>query len=450
MKKNKKFIFSIATVSLVASLVAMPIVAASCSTNAKTSNQANVANFLIKANGYTDAMVKLDVETATLAGGWGDTRSLLKGKDGRETLVVVGATQIVANDGIQAKGSLKRTDVEAVKKMFQDAVLDKENKNLYINVKDKKGVEKEKFVFSVYDHGNYSSIAEDAKISVDTKGTEVNAYQTALVDGGDYFEKTESGEFKRKSNTPKLKIRFIPSNDPAGVGQASKKLETYLNKKGFNVNITVATDYNAAALSLKNGSIDIAFLPAGSWAKEATGTNFILSAGRDVQVVDPYVSVNNTTTPAFENEKLLVNALNGYKTFNEKNKIKQIKDGKETTESRDLYVPKTSDLAATAADPEHGYTEELKSKVDALITEGKGNLPVVGYYRSYIMAKKDSPIAKKIEQALNEQGSNWKLNWDEVKDLIKYAYTSTTSSASYIFPEAWFKKHFIGFKTFQG
>ncbi|WP_272869775.1 hypothetical protein [Mycoplasma miroungirhinis] len=43
-----------------------------------------------------------------------------------------------------------------------------------------------------------------------------------------------------------------------------------------------------------------------------------------------------------------------------------------------------------------------------------------------------------------------KIKLDEVRDLIKYAYTSTTSSASYIFHEAWFKKHFIGFNTFQG
>ncbi|MBU4691302.1 PhnD/SsuA/transferrin family substrate-binding protein [Mycoplasma zalophi] len=423
MKKNKKLLFSVATLGLVAALASIPVVAASCAKN-------ETKSLLVKANGYSDQMTKLDLGTATLAGGWGDTRSLIKNGD---NLVVVGATEVIANDGVQVRPDLKRGDVEAIQAILKDAIKDRNAEQLQI-----KGTNgKNKFVFAVYNHNDYSTIAEDAKIAVDTEGTKVNAYQTPLVDGSDYFEKTDNG-YVQKANSETFKMQFIPSNDPAEVRIASQALENYLKAKGYNVQITTATEYNTAANALRSKTIDLAFLPAGSWAQQGKGTNFILVAGRGVQIVDPYLSIENTTTPAINDEKILIDAMNGYKTFN-------VAAGEKNV----LYVPADAEKAPKAVDATNGYSATLKGVVDGLIEAGKGSLPVVGFYRSYIMAKKDSPIAKKIQEALNQQGKNWKLPWSEVKDLISFAYTSTTSSASYIFPEAWFKKHFEGFKSFK-
>ncbi|QKT05708.1 PhnD/SsuA/transferrin family substrate-binding protein [Mycoplasma sp. OR1901] len=434
MKKTKNLFLSISKLGSLMTIATLPVIAASCSNSNSGTSKAD-ANFkLVKANGYSDEMTKLDLGTATLAAGWGDTRALIKNSN---NLVVVGATETIANDGVQARSTLKRGDVEAIKSILQHAIKDKQNPKLQIS--DIQNPGKTKFVFKTYSHNDYSSVDENGQIIIDTKGTKVNTYGTPLVDGSDYFVKNQDGTFARKQGSNnKFKIQFIPSSDPAEVRKASQALETYLNEKGYNIEISTATEYNAAANALKEGSIDVAFLPAGSWAEQAQGTNFILVAGRGVQIIDPYESVTNTTTPAFKDEKILVDAINGYNTFNAKN-------GKSK-----LYIPNTLENAPQTVDEQNGYSQVLKNKVESIINAANGNVPVVGFYRSYVMAKKDSEIAVKIQNALKTQGSNWTLPWDEVKGLIKFAYTSTTSSGSYIFPEAWFKKHFTGFTSFKG
>ncbi|MBN4084094.1 PhnD/SsuA/transferrin family substrate-binding protein [Mycoplasma sp. CSL10166] len=433
MKKTKKLFITTLKLATLTTLGTFPILVASCSNSTKQNDKNSKSEFnLIKANGYSDEMTKLDLGTATLAAGWGDTRVLIKNSN---NLVAVGATEIIANDGVQARSNLKRGDVEAIKIILQSAIRDKSNPQLQIS--DIQNPGKTKFVFTTYSHNDYSSVDENGQIIIDTKGTKVNTYGTPLIEGSDYFDINNGVVTRKENSTNKFKIQFIPSSDPAEVRKASQALEKYLNDKGYNIEISTATEYNAAANALREGSIDVAFLPAGSWAEQAQGTNFILVAGRSVQIIDPYESTTNTTTPAFTDEKILVDAINGYNTFNSQNEKK-------------LYIPQNIENAPKKVDNENGYNEALKTKVDSLINSANGNLPVVGYYRSYIMAKKDSEIALKIKNALETQGSNWTLPWDEVKGLIKFAYTSTTSSGSYIFPEAWFKKHFTGFKSFKG
>ncbi|WP_277870954.1 hypothetical protein [Metamycoplasma phocicerebrale] len=180
---------------------------------------------------------------------------------------------------------------------------------------------------------------------------------------------------------------------------------------------------------MKSGSIDIAFLPIDTWATQSGDSSFILQAGRDVQIIDPYVSLDNTSQPKFSDEKMLVEAFNNYKTFN--------KDS--------LYINK--DKTKNPDKTSEGYTQDLKNHIDELAKTG-ADLPKVGFYRAYIFVNKDSKIYEIVSKALKEQGSNWTLNWKDVKEEVIYGYTSTTSASSFTYPEQWFKKHFKGFTSF--
>lgn len=431
MTKSKKLFISLGLATVAMATVAG--ITVSCGRAEKDGQLANAQ----KTGSYADSMMKLASGDVTLVGAWSDARFYANQE--AENLVVVGATDYISNDGVQARNTLSAKDIAAVQQLFIETIKKSQDKNetaLRMEIKNKN-----KSIFAVYNHDSYSAITDlSTEIKYDQAGNKAKAYsKTPEGKAAEYLEIVD-GKVKQVAGSKDLKIVFIPSADTTLLTEATEKLKNYFKSLGINnITISVSNDYNVAASQLKAGTIDVAFLPVDTWSKKAEGTFFILQAGRDVQIVDPYKSTTNVSTPALgmENEKELVEALNHYKQFNNKAGAK-----------RSLYIDglKANRPANVVAGQ---YSEKLKNAVDALkeVPAGK-KLPTVGYYRSYIYARKGSVIEKMITKALQEQGSNWKLKFEDVKEHIIYGYTSTTSSSSFTYPEEWFKKHFTGFTGF--
>ncbi|QSF13867.1 PhnD/SsuA/transferrin family substrate-binding protein [Mycoplasma sp. Mirounga ES2805-ORL] len=426
MKKFSKLGFIAISASTV---IAAPALSAGCS---KKINM----NVTVKTAGYSDSVAKLIQKDITVTGAWSDAVTVYGAKkfpDEYKKVKAIGVTDFIQNDGIQARGTLKADDVKGVQQMFINVINEaaKQAKGKPESAtsltwdfgKKKDGKTVCESIFKIYNHDGYSAVALDAELKINANGDMKKAYQTPLEQGGDYF----NNDGTWKTNAKALEIQFIPSGDATIVKEATAKLEKYINETlKFKVKITVSSNYNAAAQALSKDSIDIAFLPVDTWAKLSGKSNFIVQAGRDVQIIDPYLE-GNPAAPALNNEIELINAFNHYKEFNNNN----------------LYVSGNKSERPTAV--VEGYSANLKNAVDNL---KEGTLPPVGYYRSYIFARTDSEIYRLVTNAIKEQGANWKLKWDNVKQYVKFGYTSTTSSSSYTYPEHWFAKHFDGFESF--
>ncbi|QJG66912.1 PhnD/SsuA/transferrin family substrate-binding protein [Mycoplasma phocoenae] len=449
--KKYSILFTLGTIAT--SIVGTGLVSAACS------NVTNTKDITIKTGSYDDQIKKVASSTITLAGAWRDARFFAG--DEAENLVVVGATDPISNDGIQAKPGMKQGDIDVLSKIFLDTIAEankqlkpisklqkqlkkakteEEKANLTQQIEEAKKKaslvmelkNKTKQLFNIYSHDGYTKLGPNSNIRYNQNGDTKKAYSKTPEAGSDFFNIKEDGTWTPKENK-EIKIMFIPSNDPKNVTTASSKLQKYINEKyNINTKITVAVDYKSASQQLKNNQIDLAFLPVNSWADLSGDSFFILQAGRSVQIVDPYKSLTNTSEAAINDETILVNAMNNYKKFG----------------SKKLYISADSSQNPQST-IENQYAAELKNVVDSLVTDKTNSLPNVGFYRSYIYAKKGTEIEKIITKALKEQGSEWKLNWEDVKEHIQYGYTDTTSSASYTYPEKWFKKHFIGFKSFK-
>lgn len=384
----------------------------------------------IKAASYADALGKVATGDATVAGGWFDSR-FYAGKEA-ENIAVIGVSNSISNDGIQANKNIKKGDVTAIQKLFIDTI-----KQAKADAKAKKesnltykAGEKIKDIFAIYNHDGYSKVAEDAEIVYDINGSKQKAYSNKLAEGSDYFDITSENKVVMKAGAKPFRIIVIPSSDPKLISEAAEKLQKYFHEQGLtNIEVSVGTDYNTAAQSLASNAYQLGFFPVKTWQEYTDGSSFILQAGRDVQIVDPYESKEKSYAPKFNDEKLLIEAANHYKEFN----------------NSSLYI--NSDPTKNPNAVVEGYSAELKAAIDE-IAKDNTELPKVGYYRAYIFARKDSELYKIVNDALKAQGSNWVLEWKDVKKHVKYVYTSTTSASSFQYPEAWFKKHFKGFESF--
>lgn len=428
MKKSKKLLFGLG--GLTAFIPATTLLSAGCK-DTKTAES-------IKTSGYTDSIVKLNSGDITMMGAWGDARQFAK--EDWDKLVAVGASDIISNDGVQAREDLKEDDIKAVQNLFLEAIRQanadkKAEKETDLTYKDDK--EEIQSMFKIYNHDDYGKLGYDSTI-VTSSGETKKAYNAKPEAGGDYFEVAADGKVTWKGKD-KFKIQFIPSSDPALVTKVTKGLQKWMNKQlgkedGEAIEISVSSSYEAAATVLASKNQDIAFLPVGTWSEKCPEAKFILTSGRSVQIIDPYKSVDAPSIPAITDEKILVDAMNHYRTFN--------KSDKEAINW--IYIDK--DAAKNPKEATEGYPEELKKVIDGLATGA--DLPIVGYYRSYIYVKKGSEIEKLITKELKEKGSDWKLKWDDVKEHVTFGFTGTTSSASYVYPEKWFTKHFEGFESF--
>ncbi len=85
-----------------------------------------------------------------------------------------------------------------------------------------------------------------------------------------------------------LNVVFVPSRDAAEILEATEPLaellKTELNALGYNfetINVTVSSDYAAAAEAARAGTADVVFLPGGTYVTYADGLVPILAAARD-------------------------------------------------------------------------------------------------------------------------------------------------------------------------
>lgn len=84
-----------------------------------------------------------------------------------------------------------------------------------------------------------------------------------------------------------LKLEFVPSRDPGEIISATNDLKQLLidkmAEKGYtigNVDIAVSDTYEAAGEALSSGSVDVAWLPGGTYALYSDETEVILTATR--------------------------------------------------------------------------------------------------------------------------------------------------------------------------
>ena len=85
----------------------------------------------------------------------------------------------------------------------------------------------------------------------------------------------------------KLSIGFVPSRDPEEIVSATDPLKDLLKaelkKEGYDVDkidITVGTNYEAVGESLSAGTLDIGFIPGGTYVLYDDGADVILTATR--------------------------------------------------------------------------------------------------------------------------------------------------------------------------
>ena len=448
--KAKKLLIILGSVTT----LAMPIATlVSCGSTAGTPKFAYNHVPVVKTSSYTDSIGKVLSKDITVAGGFSDIRTLASNKtDAYNLTAPIGVeTQRIANDGIQVKGNMAAGDQWNIQQLFKKIIEDPSGPTITVHGKKES-------VFKVYSHSDYA--VPKKTIPYINKGkpaekSRIGGTIAPLPTGTVAKFKKNVGVTKITdipysdfATNSKLNILFIPSNDPSSVTAASNSLAKFLNDRNIKVNIQVANDYNAAASQLNTGKIDMAFLPTDTWAEGAPKSNFILQAARDAQVATLNVSGATAVQPSttINNEEIATLASGAFGQLHIKNlpliastpMNKWVLKGMEP----EVKAFKAAYNAAKPTDPFYALHDLAHKAIAYRKTEG---LKPEGFkatnYESMLYARKDSKFSKEVMAALKKQGSNWKLNWKLTKD-IKYGYTSTTSSASYVFPELWFIKHF--------
>ena len=85
-----------------------------------------------------------------------------------------------------------------------------------------------------------------------------------------------------------LNVAFVPSKDPDQIITATEPLKemlkTELEKESYtvdNVNITVGTSYEAVGEALVSGTVDVGFIPGGTYVLYDDGAEVLLTSTRD-------------------------------------------------------------------------------------------------------------------------------------------------------------------------
>lgn len=89
-------------------------------------------------------------------------------------------------------------------------------------------------------------------------------------------------------NISKLNIAFVPSKDPDQIITATEPLKEMLknelSNQGYSVgevNISVGTNYEAVGEALVSGTVDVGFIPGGTYVLYDDGADVLLTATRD-------------------------------------------------------------------------------------------------------------------------------------------------------------------------
>lgn len=90
-----------------------------------------------------------------------------------------------------------------------------------------------------------------------------------------------------------LKIQFVPSREPDEIVTKTEPLKEILKaklaEKGYdvkNIDITVGTNYESTGEALSAGSVDIGFIPGGTYAIYDDGAEVLLTATRKGLSID--------------------------------------------------------------------------------------------------------------------------------------------------------------------
>lgn len=91
-----------------------------------------------------------------------------------------------------------------------------------------------------------------------------------------------------KNQIDKLNIAFVPSKDPDQIITATEPLKdmlkTELENQGYSigeVNISVGTSYEAVGEALVSGTVDVGFIPGGTYVLYDDGAEVLLTSTRD-------------------------------------------------------------------------------------------------------------------------------------------------------------------------
>ncbi len=89
------------------------------------------------------------------------------------------------------------------------------------------------------------------------------------------------------SNIKKLNIAFVPSKDPDQIISVTEPLKDILKeelgKQGYNVgqvDISVGTSYDAVGEALNSGTVDVGFIPGGTYVMYEDGADVLLTSTR--------------------------------------------------------------------------------------------------------------------------------------------------------------------------
>lgn len=115
----------------------------------------------------------------------------------------------------------------------------------------------------------------------------------------DAGEVTTNADGQEVVKLEELSVQFVPSREPDAIITITEPLKEMLTqelaKEGYevgNVDITVGTNYEATGEALSAGTVDIGFIPGGTYVTYDDGVEAILTATRDglsVESDDPKV-----------------------------------------------------------------------------------------------------------------------------------------------------------------
>lgn len=106
-------------------------------------------------------------------------------------------------------------------------------------------------------------------------------------------KKEEAKTEGEKNAIEELKIQFVPSREPEEIVTQTEPLKEILKaklaEKGYdvkNIDITVGTNYEATGEALSAGTVDVGFIPGGTYAIYDDGAEVLLTATRKGLSVD--------------------------------------------------------------------------------------------------------------------------------------------------------------------
>lgn len=406
---------------------------------------------------YADGVSKLLAGNLDFVGGYIDVRTTVSNTDRFTQGKIVGMTSYrISNDGIQARGNMTAGDQYVVQQLFQKMIRESvTNAELQIQVGGTL-----KSLFSVYSHSDYTPLSSTTEVAYMDSGTlgkkkAMGTIAPAPTGNTEIFKNTtgaiadeDYSKFATSTNKT-LKINFIPSNDPTLAQAASAKLQAFLRSKSIECTVITSSDYSAAATSLNSNTIDLAFLPVNTWATVAPNSNFILQAGRPALVATMSVSGSTATLPTanITDQKTAVLATNDFGQL----QIQQLPAtaAELTTEWAEADTTgrrvKFKTAYETTTNPLHTFAKAVMNYRIANTNTSDAAKYVAGAYEAAIYSKDGNVFGDKVYNKLMDTGNAFEL---KVSDLLSgsrkasYGFTSTTSSASYVFPELWFNTHF--------